>query len=144
MGIQEFWTGAGKVALERGEILTGVRLPRYERKMVSRYQRISRTKGMDLAALGVTVAVISPDNPAKREVRVAMAAVERTPYRNAEVESLLSGRVLDDQVVASAKKLMAISIHPRDTSIRAKPFYKRAMVGTLAERILDELSLVEA
>jgi CO/xanthine dehydrogenase FAD-binding subunit len=143
MPIGEFWLDAGRVRLAKGEILKTVLLPVFEREVKSGYERISRTKGMDLASLGVTVVVLSPHAPAEREVRVAMAAVERTPSRNHEVEKLLSHRRLDAEVMDRAKRLMAESIHPRDTSIRAKPAYKRAMVGNLTERILDELSLME-
>ncbi len=142
--VAEFWTDAGRVSLEPGELLKGILLPVFEVPVESRYHRISRTKGMDLAALGVSVVVLSPNDPAAREIRVAMAAVERTPYRNREVENALSHCVLDDAVLESAKRLMAESIHPRESSLRAKPPYKRAMVGSLTERILGELSLLGA
>ena len=142
--VDEFWKDAGKVSLERGELLKGVLLPVLEVPVESRYRRISRTKGMDLAALGVSVVVLSPDDAAAREVRIAMAAVERTPYRNSAVEAALSHRELDAAAIESAKKLMAESIHPRESSLRAKPPYKRAMVGNLTERILGELSLLGA
>lgn len=140
--VREFWRDAGKVGLEPGEIVTGFLLPGQPHDIVSRYRRISRTKGMDLASLGVSVAVLEPGDPARREVRVAMAAVERVPYRSAEVEYLLSRTPLDEDIVAEARGLMASSIHPRDTSIRAKPEYKRAMVGRLTEDILVELGLI--
>lgn len=140
--IGDFWYDTGKVRLDRGEIVSGFLLPPRQEETESRYLRVSRTKGMDLASLGVTVAVLAPRDPKRREVRVAMAAVERVPYRSREVESLLSRRPLDEQVVAEAKELMASTIHPRDTSLRAAPAYKRAMVGTLAEHILDELGLI--
>jgi len=141
--VLEFWQGAGKVQMQRGEVLTGILLPEFSGPIESRYRRISRTKGMDLAALGVSVLVTSPDNPSQREIRIAMAAVEQVPYRNREVESLLSHRVLDGRIIAEAKVMMAESIHPRDTSIRANPSYKRAMVGNLTEQILGELELIE-
>lgn len=139
--IAEFWYDAGRVRLEQGEIVSGFLLPKEPRPMESRYLRISRTKGMDLAALGVTVAVISPEDPEAREVRVAMAAVERVPFRSRETETLLSRGPIDDRLIARAKELMAAGIHPRATSIRATPDYKRAMVGTLTERILVELGV---
>lgn len=142
--VGEFWKDAGRVSLEPGEVLKGILLPVFEVPVESRYRRISRTKGMDLAALGVSVVVLSPHDPPEREIRVAMAAVERTPYRNREVEASLSHRLLDAAVLDSAKKLMAESIHPRESSLRAKPPYKRAMVGSLTERIIDELSLLGA
>ena len=141
--IAEFWYDAGRVHLAPGEIVSGFLLPKQQRPVDSRYLRISRTKGMDLAALGVTVVVVAPREPAEREVRLAMAAVERVPYRSREVEAHLSRRSIDGRVLDEAKELMASIIHPRESSIRATPAYKRAMVGNLAELILVELGVTE-
>jgi len=139
--IREFWLDAGKVDLGSGEIVSRILLPKHEREVDSRYARVSRVKGMDLAALGITVVVIDPGSPDTREIRVALSAVERTPYRNSEAEAILSHRELDDSIIAFAKERLIESIHPRETSLRAGPEYKRAMVGNLLERLLKEMGV---
>ena len=78
----------------------------------------------------------------EREIRVAMAAVQRTPYRNSEVEELLSYKEIDINLIEKAKAGLAASIAPRESSLRAKPAYKKAMVGTLMEKILKSLKVL--
>lgn len=140
--ITEFWQDVGRVDLKKGEILGRILLPKYE-NMLSCYHRLSRVKGMDLAILGVTVAVLNPDNTSEREVRVAMGAVARTPYRNQEVEEMLSHTVIDKELMQAVKVKLAESIAPRASSLRAKPPYKKAMVGNLTEKCLQELGILK-
>jgi len=136
MPIDRFWFDLGRVELKKGEILKRILLPRIDAQVLSGYLRLSRVKGMDLASLGVSVVVINHGQPDKREIRVAMAAVKRTPYRNREVEELLSFKEIDLNLIERAKQKLAASIAPRESSLRAKPGYKKAMVGTIMEKIL--------
>lgn len=142
MPIDRFWFDLGRVELKKGEILKRVLLPRIDGQVSSGYQRLSRVKGMDLASLGVSVVVVNPGQADKREIRVAMAAVQRTPYRNREVEELLSHKEIDQNLIEKAKAKLSASIAPRESSLRAKPAYKKAMVGVLMEKILRNLQII--
>lgn len=139
--IAEFWQDVGKTSLEGGEILSGFVLPPLPETALSRYERISRTKGMDLAAMGITVLVLDPEDEEKRKLRIALGAVERTPVRMVAVERALSGKSIDGQLMEQVKRQMAGAIHPRATSLRAGPEYKKAMAGILTERILHHFGL---
>jgi len=142
MPINKFWLDLARVDLKKGEILKRILLPKIDAQISSGYLRLSRIKGMDLASLGVSVVVINPGQADKREIRVAMAAVQRTPYRNSEVEELLSFKEIDSSLIERAKQKLAASIAPRESSLRAKPAYKKAMVGALMEKILKNLKVV--
>ncbi|MFP4483971.1 MAG: FAD binding domain-containing protein [Spirochaetaceae bacterium] len=139
--IAEFWLDVGKTSLERGEILSGFVLPPLPETALSRYERISRTKGMDLAAMGITVLVFDPEDEKKRKLRIALGAVERTPVRMGAAERALSGRKIGEELMEEVKRQMAEAIHPRATSLRAGPEYKKAMAGILTERILHDFGL---
>ncbi len=141
--INRFWFDLGRVELKKGEILKRILLPKIDSKVLSGYLRLSRVKGMDLASLGVSVVVINPGQEDKREIRVAMAAVQRTPYRNREVEELLSHKEIDQNLIEKAKQMLAANIAPRESSLRAKPGYKKAMVGVLMEKILRNLQILQ-
>jgi CO/xanthine dehydrogenase FAD-binding subunit len=140
--IDKFWFDLGRVELKKAEILKSILLPKSASPVLSGYLRLSRVKGMDLASLGVSVVVINPGQADKREIRVAMAAVQRTPYRNSEIEELLSHKEIDINLIEEAKAGLAASIAPRESSLRAKPAYKKAMVGTLMEKILKSLKVL--
>ncbi len=142
MPIDSFWFDLGRVELKKGEILKRILLPKIDSQVPSGYLRLSRVKGMDLASLGVSVVVINPGQADKREIRVAMAAVQRTPYRNSAVEELLSFKGIDSNLIEKAKQMLAASIAPRESSLRAKPAYKKAMVGVLMEKILKNLHIL--
>jgi CO/xanthine dehydrogenase FAD-binding subunit len=136
MPIDQFWQDVGKTALGPGEFLSGFLLPPVPESSPGGYLRISRTKGMDLAAMGVTVVILRPQEPQKREIRISLGAVERTPVRMRAAEEALSGGEITAELMERVKREMAESIHPRATSLRAGPEYKKAMAGTLTERIL--------
>ena len=139
--IAEFWQDVGKTSLQRGEILSGFVLPPLPETARSRYERISRTKGMDLAAMGVTVLVLDPEDQENRTLRIALGAVERTPVRMQAAERALSGRKIDKELMEKVTREMSGAIHPRATSLRAGPEYKKAMAGILTERILHDFGL---
>ncbi|MFW5994258.1 MAG: FAD binding domain-containing protein [Halanaerobiaceae bacterium] len=142
MPINEFWEDVGKVNLAEGEMLSRILIPKNKNR-VSRYKRISRVQGMDLAVVGVTVLATDPFALDHRQIRIAMGAVARTPYRNHEVEEMLSKNKIDKKLMAKAKTMLAENISPRSSSLRASPAYKKAMVGNLTEQCLQEMGILE-
>lgn len=148
MPISDFWMDVGKTALEKHEILSGFVLPPLPSSAKSRYKRISRTKGMDLAAMGITLLAYDPEHEnittaENRKIRIALGAVERVPVRMSAAEEALSGTEITASLLEKVKKEMAESIHPRSTSLRAGPDYKKKMTGVLTERILHEFGIYE-
>jgi CO/xanthine dehydrogenase FAD-binding subunit len=139
--VAEFWLDVGTTALERGEIISGFILPPLKGETLFQYRRISRTKGMDLAAMGITVAAEEPSRPEQRVIRIALGAVARTPLRMSAAEQALSGREITAELLEQVKREMADSLSPRATSLRAGPEYKKAMAGILTERILRDFGI---
>lgn len=134
--IHEFYRGATWNALEPGEILTALRVTLPPEGSRSCYLRRSRVKGMDLAGLNLSCLVIRPDDPKERKVRIAMGAVHKVPMRPEAVEAMLSGTAITSELLADARKMLSEGIHPRPSSMRAGPEYKKAMIAHLAEEAL--------
>jgi CO/xanthine dehydrogenase FAD-binding subunit len=137
--VAEFYKGPNWNALEQGEFLKALRVPIPPKSARSSYMRRSRVKGMDLAGLNLAMLVLNPDDPAKRQLRLAMGAVHKVPMRAPEVEAMLSGRPITAELMAEAKRALSDSINPRPSSLRASPAYKKAMVAHLAESALEKL-----
>lgn len=139
--INEFVLDVGKTAIRPGEILSAiyVKRPAQKGKWKAAYKRMSRTKGMDLASLNASVCVVNPDTPDKREVKISLGAVARTPFRPVEVEKLLSNTEITLEITEKVRALIADSIAPRASSLRAGPEYKKAMSGQL---VLDCLARI--
>lgn len=139
--VAEFWQDVGRTALQKGELIAGFVMPALSGECRSRYRRISRTKGMDLAAMGLTVVVCEPRDPGRRRLRIALGAVARTPLRMQAAEEALSGTEIDGALLERVRREMAAELEPRASSLRAGPEYKKAMAGELLERSLRDLEV---
>lgn len=132
-----FHTGYKKTRLAPDELIQAVCLPRrfsgyvsYARKVGSRNaQAISK---VCIAALGRMA------GPTIEDVRIAVGSVAPTPMRLSETEFLLKGKVIDEALVASARKTAAAEIQPID-DIRSTARYRAAVAGNLVAEFLNLL-----
>ena len=79
--VEQFCTGAGPNVLGRGELLVSLRLPPPQPHSGARYLRFIPRNEMDIAVVGVGVAVTLDDerDDAARRPAIALAAVAPTP-----------------------------------------------------------------
>lgn len=92
---------------------------------------------MDLSVASVAVLLeLSGDTCAK--ARVAAGSVAPTPIRLPEVEAILSGRRLTDDVVAEASEAAMRCVSPI-TDVRSTADYRRRIVGVYLRRAVDGL-----
>lgn len=141
--LNEFFVGPGRTSLKEGEILVSIKLPILPEGTVSAYRRASRVKGQDLATTGMAVLVVNPKDTASRKIRVALSAVARTPLRPMELEELLSHKELDPETMEQAMAWLRNNLYPRASSLRGSPDYKKIVLGTILEDILDEFDLTK-
>jgi len=76
--------------------------------------------------------------PTIEDVRIAVGSVAPTPMRLSETEFLLKGKVIDEALVASARKTAAAEIQPID-DIRSTARYRAAVAGNLVAEFLNLL-----
>lgn len=143
MPVTDFIKGPGRTALEQGEIMTGILLPAPPENSKSAYRRTARVKGQDLATCATTVMAVNPDNPEEREIRVGLSAVLKTPSRSDELEKILSKKKIDKDVLDRAKSWLFNNLHPRASSLRGTPDYKRHVMGGMLEILLEDMGVVE-
>jgi CO/xanthine dehydrogenase FAD-binding subunit len=139
--ISEFILGVGKTGLENNEIITAikVKMPGPKGTWKAKYKRLSRTKGMDLAGINVSVLAINYDTPVKRQIRISLGAVATTPFRPVEIEKMVSNTDITLELTEKLRTNIADSISPRKSSLRAGPEYKKAMAGQLIVECLSEI-----
>jgi CO/xanthine dehydrogenase FAD-binding subunit len=137
--VAEFWQGPGRTALAPGELLVRILIPDLPPGSRGRYQRRSRVRGMDLASMNAAVVVIDPEQIETREIRIALGAVAPTPVRSGAVEEMLAGREVDEKLLERLMEEISRDLHPRASSLRASPEYKKRMAGALVVRALHEL-----
>ncbi|SHH38394.1 FAD binding domain-containing protein [Thermosipho atlanticus] len=135
--INEFFLGPGKTVLQKGEIVRSITVP-YESDNIGKYYKISRTKAIDLATIGVALTVIEPNG--KREIRVALASVAPTPLRVYEAEEFIKGKELTKENVERFAQIVQNSVTPI-TDARGTAEYRRKMAKVLPIKLLREMNL---
>src|ERR1700733_13899818 len=128
-----------KMQLAPDELIRAVCLPRrfsgyvhHARKLGARNaQAISK---VCISALGrVTSSTVE-------DVRIAMGSVAPVPLRLRETESCLKGKVIDESLIALARKTVAAEVRPID-DIRSTAKYRSAVAGNLVAEFLNLLTV---
>lgn len=134
IAIGEFFKGPGKNALEEGELVTEIVLPKASAGFQGHYYRQSRRRGMDLATLAVLVARGGGERP---QYRIGLVAVAPTPLRVREAEELLEKEGV--HAIPRAAEITRLACSPI-TDARGTAEFRREMVGALTARGLAALA----
>ncbi len=136
IAIKDFFAGPLKNKLSEGEIVTEIVVPR-SKDSKSCYIKLSPRQKMDLAVVGVATCLWVSDG-ACEDVRIGLGAVAPTPIRALAAESMLRGAPLTSTNIERAAKAASEECSPRD-SIRGSAAYRRAMVGVLVARAINQV-----
>lgn len=134
--LAEFFTGAGKTVLAKGEIVTGITVPPATGNIGKAYLKHGRRKAMELSTVGVAVS-LSMDDGVCSDIRIALGAVGATVLRAAEAEAMLRGTSLDAATVKNAADKAMQECTPI-SNVRASADYRRDMVGVLTGRAIRQ------
>lgn len=138
---QGFHTGYKKTKLAADELIRTICLARrfsghvaYTRKVGARNaQAISK---VCIAALGRYAGGVVED------VRIALGSVAPVPLRLAKTERLVTGKLVDLSLLASARNTAIAETQPID-DIRSTARYRSAVVGNLVAEFLEKLGAGE-
>lgn len=120
-------------ALEPGEIVTGVRVPRAPQGSVGHYEKLARIAG-DFAMASIALQVTwSGDTIAA--ARIAVGGCGPCPIRLDEADALLAGGGPGGEAVTRAGTLLAEAADPVD-DVRASADYRRRVIPRLLGRAL--------
>ena len=134
--VEQFCTGPGKNQLQRGEILMRLRFPSKKAASGAAYLRFIPRNEMDIAVVGVGVAIQL--NAAKAKclaARIALAAVAPTPLLVADAGAALVGTTLDETAITKAANLAQAAAKPI-SDMRGDAEYRKHLVGVLVRRAL--------
>ena len=135
----DFFMGPGVNALEAGEFLARINIPKQPKGWKGRYLKIGRNAGGDLAIVGVAVmGYPDKDAPSDFRFRIALASVAPTPIRVHEAEKILAQSPISETVIKNAAEAAQRASTPID-DVRASARYRKAMVKELTRRGLIEV-----
>ena len=127
--VVEFFTGPGKNALKKGELVQSIFVPKPYPQGKGVYFKASRTGSVDLATVGVAVQSWGSS------VKIAIGAVAPTPVRALSVEKAVNEKGEKDW--AKAAKLVHDDISPI-TDLRGSREYRYHVVEVLIRRGLEQ------
>ncbi|MGB3488742.1 MAG: xanthine dehydrogenase family protein subunit M [Xanthobacteraceae bacterium] len=132
---RDFFLGALTTALEDGDMLVEVRLPKLQEGTGWAFEEVARRSG-DFALASVAV-ITGSDGDRVSDIRIGMMGVGETPMRATEAENILIGQRYSEAVVAAAVDAIRAAVEP-NTDLHASADYRRHLVGILAQQALGK------
>ncbi len=136
MQLKDFFTGPGKTALAKGEILRAIIIPPLPSKTGGNYFKLGTRQAMDIAVVGVASVVTVQDGTCIK-CHIALGAVAPTPMRAIKAENLLQGKKLEAEIIEKAG-LQAMEESKPISDHRGSAEYRREMVRALTIRTVQE------
>ncbi len=136
MTLIEFFVGPRKTALQAGEILVDIVIPRANLGKPCSFRKFGLRKGQALALVNAAASLSLTDGKIAAP-RIALGAVAPTVIRAEKAEALLDGRAPDATLIAEAADMAVIEAKPID-DFRASAAYRCELIRALTRRVLDE------
>jgi xanthine dehydrogenase FAD-binding subunit len=133
--VEQFCTGPGRTVLKDGEFLLCLRLPPPKPRSGSAYLRFIPRNEMDIAVVGVGVALTLDDKSRCTAARIALGAVAPTPLLVPDAGAALVGTSVAEADMAKAATLAQAAARPI-SDMRGDADYRRHLVGVLVKRTL--------
>lgn len=128
---EEFFLGLWTTALQPGEVLTRVRVPRRE-GAGGAYAKLTH-KASGFAVVGAA-AVVEAEDGVCRRARVALTGAGTAPLRLPAVEEALEGEPLEEEAVEAACRGAGDAVESPQEDLQGSADYRRAMAGVMAKR----------
>lgn len=136
VAVEDFCTGPGKTVLAADELVTHVVVPPPPPHTGKAYIKHGRRVEMELATVGVAV-TLTMDGGRCKDIRIVLAAVAPTPLRARRAEAVLRGQPLDATLIEEAAQTALAESRPIG-DVRGSADYRRAMVGVLTRRAIEQ------
>jgi aerobic carbon-monoxide dehydrogenase medium subunit len=132
IAVEELFLDFYTTSLAEDEIITQVVLPLPPPRSGIDYIRFSSSSVVDKPSAGVAVR-LTLDEKAVQVARIVLGCVGPTPVRAKKAEALVTGKILNDELIVEAGALASQECSPIG-DLRGSEEYKRAIVRTLVKR----------
>lgn len=136
--LEAFFLGVRRTALEPGELIAAVEVPRRPARRGA-FAKFGLRRAQAISVVSVAAAVEEDETGRVSLARVALGAVAPTPRRAREAEEALVGARLTPEAIAAAADAAAAAAQPID-DIRGSAAYRRELVRVLTRRVLQALA----
>ncbi len=140
--VDRFFTGPGTHALEPGELITSVLVPRVARaageQVVERFLKVGPRREQIISVVSLAARIRLAPNGTIASASLAFGSVAPTPVWAEHAEAVLEGKQPSPEVIASACTALQRDIAPID-DVRAPARYRRIAAAVLLYRLLRGL-----
>jgi xanthine dehydrogenase small subunit len=135
IALEDFFVGYRRTALEPGELLVSVVVPKDGAawRGQARFFKIAKRKLDDISSVAACFAIALDEGGRVESARFAYGGVAATPVRAFEAEGVVLGRVWNENTVHRAQDVVARTLRPMDDH-RASAAYRLAMAQSLIEK----------
>jgi CO/xanthine dehydrogenase FAD-binding subunit len=131
--VEKLVTAPGRTSLARGEFVLGFRLPKPDARAGDAYLRFIPRTEMDIAVVGVGVALTLDEAGVCTRARVGLGAVAPTPLLVTAAADALTGTRVDEAALAALAAAVSAACKPIDDK-RGTVAYRTKVAGVLARR----------
>jgi CO/xanthine dehydrogenase FAD-binding subunit len=132
--ISEFIAGPGRVSLNPGELLGGLRIPKRVGEWLHHYEKVGLRKAQACAVASLAALLRSDSEGRVEEARLAWGSMGPTVVVCPEAEKALKGKVLSRGTLQEVIPAVERVISPID-DVRASAAYRRTVAGNLLLRL---------
>jgi len=133
VGLDALFTGYRQTALDRGELIAKVRIPK-PYPQIGRFYKVSKRVHDDISTVAAGFAIELDDAGTVTAARLAYGGVAATPVRATAAEAALVGKPWSAAAIAEAKAKAAGAFSPM-TDQRGSAGYRAAMVTSLLDKL---------
>lgn len=131
-----FFRGSLETALEADEMIVEARFPWVDPRAGWAFMEFARRSG-DYALVGAAAVLTPGEDGTCQAARLAYSGVAGAPVRATEVEQLLTGSTMNEQVWREAAQLARAVVDEQMNDIHATVEYRRVLVAELTRRVLQ-------
>jgi xanthine dehydrogenase FAD-binding subunit len=134
MPLNLFIIGPGKTALEPGEILLGVDVPKADYYNIHHFEKVGSRKALAIAVVSLAALIHVDDDCIVQKARLAWGSVGPMIVMSDKVESFLIGKPLADDTLIQAAELIRQAVNPI-SDVRATADYRSQVAANLIRRL---------
>ena len=142
LDLEHFYTGQKKNALQSGEFIAAVHLPRLASGQVFRAHKVSKRFDQDISATCCAMRYQLQDGRFT-QVRLAYNGLAPSPCRAPQLEAVINGRTAEGVTAAELDQAVAQSFTARD-GLRATWTYRALLARNLVLQFVEEATPQEA
>ncbi len=136
VALEEFFLGAGEVALKADEILTEVQIPDVLAYTRGLYLKLKPRTAIGIALVSIAV-IITLDSKQVNidDAKIVLGAVAPTPIRARRAEEIIRGKAIEERLIEKAAQVASEEARPR-----SRADYRREMVKVLTKQAIRQIT----